>query len=83
MQKENLSALKTRLIAQVAQAYFNLLTLDEQLAVAQKNIALSDTTLTMIRLQYKSGQTSSLAVEQAEAQKKTAELLIPVAKQAI
>jgi outer membrane protein TolC len=36
MQKENLSALKTRLIAQVAQAYFNLLTLDEQLAVAQR-----------------------------------------------
>jgi len=83
MQKENLSALKTRLIAQVAQAYFNLLTLDEQLSVAQKNIAFADTALTMIRLQYQSGQTSSLAVEQAEAQKKTAELLIPVAKQAI
>ncbi len=79
-QKENLSALKTRIIVQVAQAYYNLLGLDEQLKIAEKNIELSNNTLNMMQLQYKSGSISSLAVNQTEAQKKTAELLVPLAK---
>jgi NodT family efflux transporter outer membrane factor (OMF) lipoprotein len=82
-QKENVSALKTRIITQVAQAYYDLLTLDEQILVANRNIALNDSTLRIIRLQYNSGQVNSLAVEQAEMQKKTAEILIPIAKQNI
>lgn len=82
-QKENLSALKTRLIVQVAQAYYNLLALDEQLKVAKRNVVLGDSTLRMIQLQYKSGQINSLGVTQAEAQKKNAELLVPLALQNI
>lgn len=82
-QKENLSALRTRTIVQVAQAYYNLLALDEQLRVAHRNVALSDSTLKMIALQYRSAQVNSLAVEQAAAQLKTAELLIPLALQNI
>ncbi|WP_281632373.1 efflux transporter outer membrane subunit [Flavobacterium luteolum] len=79
-QKENLSALKTRIIVQVAQSYYNLLGLDEQLKIAEKNIELSTNTLNMMQLQYKSGSISSLAVNQTDAQKKTAELLVPLAK---
>lgn len=82
-QKENLSALKTRIISQVAQAYYNLISLDEQLIIAQRNIALSDSTLKMMKLQFNAGQITSLAVNQAEAQKKTAELLVPLAWQNI
>jgi NodT family efflux transporter outer membrane factor (OMF) lipoprotein len=82
-QKENLATLKTRIVAQVAQSYNNLITLDEQLKVAQKNAALSDSTLRMIKLQFRSAQVNSLAVDQAEAQKKTAELLVPLTKQNI
>lgn len=82
-QKENLSALKTRIIVQVAQAYYSLLGLDEQLKIAEKNIDISNVTLKMMRLQYNAGAISSLAVNQTEAQKKTAELLIPQAKAAI
>jgi len=82
-QKENLTALRTRIIVQVAQAYYNLIALDEQLKVAERNVELGDSTVTMIRLQYNSGQASSLGVDQAEAQKKTAELLVPLAKQNI
>ncbi len=82
-EKENMNALKTRIVAQVAQAYYSLITLDEQLKVAQRNVALGDSTLDMIRLQYESSMISSLALDQAEAQKKTAELLIPLAKQNI
>lgn len=82
-QKENLSALKTRIMVQVAQAYYNLISLDEQLKIAEQNVALSDSTLIMIRMQYASSLVNSLAVGQMEAQKKTAELLIPLAKQGI
>ncbi|MBN9295406.1 MAG: efflux transporter outer membrane subunit [Filimonas sp.] len=82
-QKENLSALKTRIIVQVAQAYYSLISLDEQMKVAVRNVELGDSTVKMIRMQYASAQVNSLAVEQAEAQKKTAELLIPLAKQNI
>lgn len=79
-QKENLSALKTRIIVQVAQSYYNLLGLDEQLKIAQKNIDLSNSTLRMMQMQYNSGLISSLALYQTEAQKKTAELLVPLAE---
>ena len=82
-QKENLAALRTRIIGQVAQAYNNLTALDEQLKVAQRNSELSDSTLKMIRLQFESAQVNSLAVEQAEAQKKTAELIVPLTAQNI
>lgn len=82
-QQENLAALKTRIIVQVAQAYYNLISLDEQLKIAERNVLLGDSTLNMIRLQYNSAAVSSLGVDQAEAQKKTAELLIPLAKQNI
>lgn len=82
-QRENLAALRTRIISQVAQAYYNLLSLDEQLRIADRNIVLSDSTLRMVQLQYRSGRVNSLAVGQAEAQKKTAELLVPLAHQNI
>ncbi|MDR2269495.1 MAG: TolC family protein [Sphingobacterium sp.] len=82
-QQENLSALKTRIIVQVAQAYYRLISLDEQLLIAQKNVELSDSTLNMMKLQFDAGQVNSLAVEQMEAQKKTAELLVPLALQNI
>lgn len=82
-QKENLDALKSRIIVQVAQAYYNLISLDEQLKIAERNIDLSNNTLQMMNLQFKAGQINSLAVQQSEAQKKTAELLIPLARQNI
>lgn len=82
-QKENLNALRSRIIVQVAQAYYNLISLDEQLKIARQNIDLSDKTLTMMKLQYTAGQINSLAIQQSEAQKKTAELLVPLAQQNI
>ncbi|MEC4115096.1 TolC family protein [Myroides pelagicus] len=83
LQEENLLALKTRIIVQVAQAYYNLVSLDEQLEIANQNIALSDKTLQMMQLQYQAGQINSLAIEQINAQKKTAELLVPLVNQKI
>lgn len=82
-QKQNSDALKSRIIVEVAKAYYNLIALDEQLKIAQQNIELSDKSLTMMKLQYNAGQINSLAIQQSEAQKKTAELLIPLAQQNI
>ncbi|MBD3906457.1 efflux transporter outer membrane subunit [Chryseobacterium sp. Ch-15] len=82
-QKQNRDAVKSRIIVEVAKAYYNLLSLDEQLKIAQQNIELSDKTLTMMKLQYTAGQINSLAIQQSEAQKKTAELLVPLARQNI
>lgn len=82
-QKENFQALRTRLISEVSSAYFNLLSLDRQLEIANENVELSNRTLEMMSLQYNSGLVNSVAIEQAVAQKKTAELIIPLAKQNI
>lgn len=82
-QKENYTALRTRIIAQVAQAYYRLVALDEQLKIAQENVKLSEDLLRITRLQYQSGQVNSLAIEQSEAQKKTAELIVPLSLQSI
>ncbi|SDE12186.1 efflux transporter, outer membrane factor (OMF) lipoprotein, NodT family [Dyadobacter soli] len=76
-------AIQTSLVANVANGYYNLLMLDEHLAVAEKNRALSDSTLRMIRLQFENGQVSSLAVQQADAQLKAVQQLIPQLEQYI
>ena len=62
-------AVHTRLVANVAEGYYNLLLLDAQLDVTKKNLALAETTLTMMRLQYDAGLVTSLAVEQQEARR--------------
>lgn len=82
-QKQNTDVIKSRIIIEVAKAYYNLISLDEQLKIAQQNIELSDKTLTMMKLQYTAGQINSLAIQQSEAQKKTAEILVPLAHQNI
>lgn len=76
-------AIQTNIVASVSQGYYNLLMLDEQLAIAQKNVALNDSTLRIIKLQYNSGQVTSLAVEQAQAQQLTAAALVPQFEQDI
>lgn len=82
-QKENFLALKSRIVVQVAQAYYNLISLDEQLKIANQNIELSNETLRIMNLQFTAGQINSLAIHQSEAQKKTAEIIVPLAKQNI
>jgi multidrug efflux system outer membrane protein len=76
-------AVQTNIVTSVSQGYYNLLMLDAQLDIARKNVKLNDSTLRIIRLQYTSGQVTSLAVEQAEAQQQTAAELIPQFEQNI
>jgi multidrug efflux system outer membrane protein len=71
-------AVQTNLVTMVSQGYYNLLMLDAQLAISNKNVKLNDSTLRIIRLQYDAGQVTSLAVQQAEAQKLAAAALVPL-----
>jgi len=76
-------AVQTGVVAQVADGYFNLLMMDAQLAIARRNVLLSDSIVQMIQLQKTAGEVTELAVQQAVAQKQNATLLIPQLEQAI
>lgn len=81
--EEARKAVQTNIVAGVSQGYYNLLMLDAQLAIARKNIALSDSTLRIIRLQFTAGQVTALAIQQAEAQRLAAAALVPQFEQNI
>lgn len=70
-------AVRTRLISDVAQGYWNLKMLDAQIDITKRNVALADSTLNMMRLQYDAGNVTSLAVDQQESRLLAAKVLIP------
>ncbi|ANH83774.1 RND transporter [Niabella ginsenosidivorans] len=76
-------AVQTQIVANIAQGYYNLLMLDEQLNIAKKNLLLVDSTLYFTRLQRNAGEVTTLAVQQVEAQKQSTALLIPQLEQNI
>jgi len=76
-------AIQTNLVASIAKGYYNLLMLDAQVAIAKKNLLLNDSTLTIIKLQFNSGDVTALAVQQAVAQQLVAAQLIPALEQEI
>jgi len=76
-------AVRTRLVAQVADGYYSLLMLDAQLEVAQRNVLLSDSIVQMLRLQKTAGEVTELAIQQAVSQQQTAAILVPQLEQAI
>ncbi len=69
--------IQTDLVATVARGYYHLLMLDAQLAIAKKNLLLSDSTLSILKHQYSAGQVTILALQQATAQQLFAAELIP------
>ncbi len=81
--EEAKKALQTRLVANVAQGFYQLLMLDEQIEISRRNLELAERTLNIIKMQYKVGQVTSLAIQQAEAQQLVAAALIPQLEQAI
>lgn len=75
--EEARKTIQTDLVAKVTQGYYNLLMLDEQLSVTQRNVQLNDSTLKIINMQFQAGQVTSLAVQQAQAQLLSTQQLIP------
>jgi len=75
--EEARKAVQTTIVTTVAQGYYNLLMLDAQLEIAVKNRELSENTVLMIKQQFSSAQVTSLAVEQADAQRLRAAQIVP------
>lgn len=80
---EATKAVQTRLVADIARGFFNLLMLDKQLEVAKHNLELSNNTLKLTNLLKDAGEATSLSVQQAEAQREAIALLIPQLEQDI
>lgn len=74
---ENRRALRVQLIAQAAQAYYNLLSLDEQLKITRQIEKSMQETVTMLKTQYTVGDVTALAIKQSESQLAETRALIP------
>ncbi len=80
---EAAKAVQTRLVADIAQGFFNLLMLDQQLSVTKQNLGLNEHFALVTRLLYDAGEVTYLAVQQAVSQKQSTTLLIPQLEQSI
>ncbi|WP_454801752.1 TolC family protein [Mucilaginibacter phyllosphaerae] len=58
----------TSLTAQVANLYYQLMSLDTELAIIKKNIALQQNALEIVKIQKQGGRATELAVQQFQAQ---------------
>lgn len=58
----------TRLIAEIADSYYELIALDNQLAIIEQNLELQSNALKMVRLQKEAARATELAVRRFEAE---------------
>lgn len=58
----------TRLVAEIASLYYELLALDRQLEVVAENIELQETALDLVTTQFRAGRATSLAPARFEAE---------------
>ncbi|WP_026630634.1 efflux transporter outer membrane subunit [Dyadobacter alkalitolerans] len=61
-------AIITGLIAEIASAYYELIALDTEMAIIQKNIALQQSAVETIKIQKEGGRANELGVQQFSAQ---------------
>ncbi|UYW01744.1 efflux transporter outer membrane subunit [Flavobacterium agricola] len=69
--------IQTTVVSKIAEGYFNLLLLNAQLKVARSNYDLNKNTLRFVELQYESGKTTALGIQQTRSQMLVAKALIP------
>jgi outer membrane protein, multidrug efflux system len=80
---EAAKAVQTTLIANIAQGYFNLLMLDQQLMETKKTLELTIDFVRLTRLLYNAGEVTYLGVQQAESQRENTAQLVPQLEQSI
>jgi outer membrane protein, multidrug efflux system len=80
---EAAKAVHTRLVADIAQGYYNLLMLDQQLQETRNTLALTGNFVKLTRLLYDAGEVTYLAIQQAESQRQTTAQLVPMIEQSI
>ncbi|KQM08680.1 MAG: multidrug transporter [Candidatus [Bacteroides] periocalifornicus] len=67
-------AVQTQLVASIASSYYSLLMLDAQLAITRKTLENWGASVATMRALYTQGETSNVAVAQAEANRLAAEI---------
>jgi NodT family efflux transporter outer membrane factor (OMF) lipoprotein len=80
---EAAKAIQTRLVADIAQGYFSLLMLDQQLLETKKTLALTTDFVKLTRLLFNAGEVTYLAIQQSESQMQSTAQLIPLIEQNI
>ncbi len=80
---EAAKAVQTRLVSDIAQGYFSLLMLDQQLSETRKTLALTTDFVKLTRLLFDAGEVTYLAIQQAESQMLSTAQLVPMIEQAI
>lgn len=80
---ENQRALQMSLVANVAQSYFELVALDNELRIVSQTVDARREGLELARLRYEGGLTSEMTYRQAQVELASAEALIPDLEQQI
>lgn len=76
-------AVQTKLVADIANYYYTLLALDQQLIITQQTVINWDTTVQTMRALKESATVTEAAVVQSEAQRYATEVTLPDLKQSI
>lgn len=74
---ESRRALQMSLVAQVAQAYFELVALDNELAIVQQTVEARRESLHLVRIRYESGLISEIPFRQAQVELAKTVTLVP------
>ena len=74
---ENRRALQMSLIAQVAQAYFELVALDNELAIVRQTVEARRESLHLVRLRREAGLISEIPLRQAQVELAKTVTLVP------
>ncbi|MCM1520177.1 MAG: TolC family protein [Lachnoclostridium sp.] len=78
---EDYRAMQMSLIAQTATAYFNLIALDNEIAIVRQTLVTRKESLEQARLRYEGGLTSEIVYQQAMVEYTTTASLIPALEQ--
>lgn len=74
---EDQRAMKISLIAEVATAYFNLIALDNELAIVRRTLANRTEGMAKAKLRFEGGLTSELVYQQTKVEYATAAAMVP------
>ena len=74
---ENRRALQMTLVAQVAQAYFELVALDNELAIVKQTLSAREESVRLARLRFNGGLTSEAVYQQAQVELARTAILVP------
>lgn len=80
---ENQRALRMTLVAQVAQAYFELVALDNELAIVKQTLRARQESVHLAELRFNGGLTSETAYQQAQVELARTATLVPDLERAI